>query len=84
MSRSRGGDVSDSLLTLLSREDARIEHAALLVAADAQPGLDVGTWLSKLDEVAEPLAKPGALGATPIQSARAIALPILESGSCEQ
>jgi regulator of sirC expression with transglutaminase-like and TPR domain len=71
--------MTDVLLTLLARDDAEVERAALLVAADAQPGLDVAASLAKLDEMAEALSRPGALGHSPVERARAIALHVHET-----
>ena len=43
------------LLRLLKSASPPVEEAALLIAADAYPGLDVAAYLGKLDEMAAPL-----------------------------
>lgn len=62
----------ETLRSLLQSPDATVEHAALVVARDAYPGLDVGAELARLDELAVPLARRLAVAKSLLASAGAL------------
>ena len=60
------------LVSILATHDPAIELLALLVAKDAEPGVDVEEWLRHLDELAAPLVERKLGKLPPIDSARAL------------
>jgi len=62
MSPPEGGWDACSLADAVRRETVSPEAAALLIARDARPGLDVGAHLARIDELAAPLAGLGDAG----------------------